>query len=118
MRGRRIKHRKRKVEVIKIDKINQAKDCTCSVSYSSCGKPSLVLHVEIFSNTCNTTKYVNFQLSPRTKIELHHVGCTPYAYRIKWKMGKMRYQLKVSKLSLISSLIHLNRLFDVRHILK
>ena len=40
-------------------------------------------------------------------------GSAPYPYHIKWTMRKLRYQLKVSKLSLISGLIRLN---DVKHI--
>jgi len=54
----------------------------------------------------------------RAKLKLLHTGSVPYPYCIKWTMRKMRYQLKVSKLSLISGLIGLNSLFNVTHILQ
>ena len=56
--------------------------------------------------------------SSTTKLKLLHTGSAPYPYRIKWTMRKLCYQLKVSKLSLISGLISLNELFDVKHILQ
>ena len=41
--GRRIKHRRRNVEVVKIRRTNSVKDCTYTVSYDSEGKPLLLL---------------------------------------------------------------------------
>ena len=114
--GRRTKHRRRKVVVEKIHKTNSVKDCAYTVSHDSGGKPLLLLSAEVFSNVCSSTYNVNFRLTQTTKLKLLHTGYAPYPYRIKWTMRKLRYQLKVSKLSLISGLISLNELFDVKHI--
>ena len=114
--GRRIKHRRRNVEVVKIRRTNSVKDCTYTVSYDSEGKPLLLLCAEVISDVSATTYCVNFRLTQRTILRLLHTGCAPYPYCIKWQMGRMHYQLKVSKLSRISGLISLNGVFNVKHI--
>ena len=116
--GRRVKHRRQKIKIEKIRKTNTVKDCTYTVSYDSGGRPSLVLCAEVLSDVSSSTYCVNFRFTQRTKLKLLHTGSVPYPYRIKWTMRKMRYQLRVSKLSLISGLIGLNALFNVKHILQ
>ena len=73
---------------------------------------------EVFSDVSNSTYSVHFRLTQTTKLKLLHTGSAPYPYHFKWTVRKLRYQLKVSKLSLISGLISLNELFDVKHILQ
>ena len=112
VRGRRIRHGKRKINVIKSYKMHEAKDCKCSVLHSSAGEPTLLLDVE--TPSC----HFKFKLRTTTRIQL--VGrftqtSFPYSYLVKWRMGRMRYKLRVNKLSLISALIRLNRQFCIRH---
>ena len=116
--GRRVKHRRRKIEIEKICKTNLVKDCTYTISYDSGGRPSLVLCAEVLSDVSSSTYCGNFRFTQRTKLKLLHTGSVPYPCRIKWTMSKMRYQLRASKLSLISGLIGLNTLFNVKHILQ
>ena len=111
VRGRRIRHRRRRIEVVKIYKTHEADDCKCSVLHSS-GEPILLLDVQ--TQSC----HLKFRL--RTTATIHLVGrftCAsyPYPYQIKWRMGRMRYKLRVNNLSLISSIIKLNRQFNIRH---
>ena len=110
---RRIKHRRRRVVVEKIHKTNSVNYCAYMISRDSGGKSLLLLSAEVFSNMSSSTYSVNFRLTQTTKLKLLHTGYAPYPYHIKWTMRKLRYQLKVSKLSLISGLISLN---DVKHI--
>ena len=116
--GRRIKHRRRKVVVEKIHKTKSVKDCAYTVSHDSGGKPLLLSSAEVFSDVSNSTYSVNFRLTQTTKLKLLQTGSAPYPYCIIWTMRNLCYQLKVSKLSLISGLISLNELFDVKHILQ
>ena len=111
VRGRRIQHRRRRIEVIKIYKTHKAKDCNCSVLHSR-GERILLLDVE--TPSC----HIKFRLRPTTAI--HLVGrftptSFPYPYQIKWRMGRIRYKLQVNNLSLISALIKLNDQFCIRH---
>ena len=110
---RRIKHRRRRVVVEKIHKTNSVNYCAYMISRDSGGKSLLLLSAEVFSNMSSSTYSVNFRLTQTTKLKLLHTGSAPYPYHIKRTMRKLRYQLKVSKLSLISGLISLN---DVKHI--
>ena len=118
--GRRVKHGRRKIVIEKLRKTTSVKDCTYTVSYDSGGRPSLVLCAEVLSDVSSSTHCGNFRFTQRTKLKLLHTGCVPYPYRIlnAWTMSKMRYQVRVSKLTLISGSIGLNTLFNVKHILQ
>ena len=113
--ARRIKHRKRKVEIIKIHKSLAVADCECRIS--SRDSNILLLDVEIVG--VNGSYHQTFHILKKTIIKL--IGkftdaSYPYPYRIKWRMGKVHYKLKVNKLSLTSSLIKLNHQFKICHI--
>ena len=112
VRGRRSR---RRAEVVRIELV---KDCTHSVSKDPSGRPFLMLHVEVFSSGPSGTYNVNFRLAQGTKVELEYSGSTISPYHIKWTMGRMHYTLKVCRLSLVSNLMDLNWMFDVRHIRK
>ena len=112
MRGRRSR---RRAEVVRIELV---KDCTHSVSKDPSGRPFLMLDVEVFSSGPSGTYNVNFRLAQGMKVELEYSGSTISPYHIKWTMGRMHYTLKVCRLSLVSNLMDLNWMFDIRHIQK
>ncbi len=120
VRGRRIKHRRRKIKVIKTHQVYAAKDCSCEVVCKPSKEPVLVIRVEVFpseSSDSTVTESMKFHLGRKTKVSLlgtYAIG-NPYPYHIKWRLGKMRYMLKVCKLSLVSDLIALNDIFQVKH---
>ena len=114
--GWRIKHGRRRIKVITIHRSYTAKDCSCSVVSKPPEDPSLELCVEVFGR--GGSEFLKFCLRKHTKISL--VGTSspignPYLYKIKWTLGKIKYSLKVCKLSLISQLISLNNTFKVKH---
>ncbi len=78
-----------------------------------------MIRVEVFSlpsGDSSVTDFMNFHL-PRSKmITIRDTTGKPYPYCISWSLGKMRYKLKICRLSLVSELIALNHLFQVRHI--
>lgn len=110
----RIKHRKKKVEVIKIHKSLAATDCECRIS----SRNSNILLLDVEVEGASGSYHQTFYLKKSTEIKL--VGKftdANYPYRIKWRMGKVHYKLKINKLSLISSLIKLNHQFKICHII-
>ena len=112
--ARRIKHRKKKVEVIKIHKSLAATDCECRIS----SRNSNILLLDVEVEGASGSYHQTFYLKKSTEIKL--VGKftdANYPYRIKWRMGKVHYKLKINKLSLISSLIKLNHQFKICHII-
>lgn len=114
--GGRIKHGRRRIKVITIHRSYTVKDCSYSIVSNPPEDPVLKLCVEVFGR--GGSEFLKFCLRKNTKISL--VGTspigTPYPYRIKWTLGKIRYILNVCKLSLISQLISLNDTFKVKHI--
>jgi len=111
--ARRIKHGKRKVEVIKIHQAHPARDCECRIS----SQDSNVLLLDVEMLGCQGGSYrQTFRLKRTTEIKLvGKFNDANYPYRIKWRMGRIHYKLKVNKLSLTSSLIKLNHLFKICH---
>ena len=93
IRGRRVKHKKRKLEVDGVK---------CSVINTN-REPILLLDVE--TPSCN----LKFCLRATAVIKLvGNFTHTKYPYKIMWKMGKLRYKLGVNKLSVVSALIAIN----------
>lgn len=111
VRGRRIRHKKRKLEIIKTYKTHEVKSVECSVVHN--GRASiLLLDVETPSS------HIRFNLKTTTVVKLvGNFSHGEYPYQIRWKMGKLRYKLRVNQLSLCSTLIALNRQFCIRHII-
>lgn len=84
----------------------------------------LVLRVEVFQSTYKDNsemRFMTLHLRKTTKISLWGscapIGSSvnPYPYHIRWTLGKMMYELRLSKLVLISQVISLNELLQVEH---
>jgi len=104
--ARRIKHGKRKVEVIKL------LETQCRIR----SQDSNVLFLDVEMLGCQGSYRQTFRLKGTTEIKLvGKFSDANYPYRIKWRMGRIHYKLKVNKLSLTSCLIKLNHLFKICH---
>ena len=83
----------------------------------------LVLNICIYlpKERLNEFDTVTFKLVHDVQIVLLHIhNCRnqviPYPYHVRWFLGEILYTLKVNRLEIISELISLNRVFNIRHI--
>ncbi len=64
---RRVKHKKRKIEVIRIHQSYKSKDCDCRVVYRPCQEPVLVIRVEVFHSPSSGSSVMDFYELPPTE---------------------------------------------------
>ena len=103
VRGRRIRHKKKRLEVTKIYRTHEVRGVECSV----------IQGTHLVVRCGDTILSFKFHLKPSVIVKL--VGNFmhgKFLYQKRWRMGKMRYKLRVNKLL---AFIALNQQFSIRH---
>ena len=112
----RVKWGKRKLKKILNKTVRSAFGYSFEVCRNANGLPITLILKLLVSSKKHEPYTLSLRITSRTTIRVAHRPDDPaYFYRIQWRTGKIRYTLKVCRLSMISQLLKLSSHFKVKH---
>ena len=106
-------------EYLKCRKLRVITTVPISTTVLPCGKLVLNICIYLPKKHFNEFDTMTFKLVHDVQIVLLHMHkcrnqVIPYPYHVRWFLREMLYTLKVNRLEIISELISLNRVFNIR----
>ena len=114
----RVKWGRRRLRKIVSKTVQSVISCSFEVLSDTDGLPVTLIMKLLVASQRHQPYTLSLRIRKRTTIRVvHRPDDLTYFYRIQWRTGRIRYSLKVCKLSVTSELLKLASQFKVKHII-
>ena len=114
----RVKWGRRRLRKIVNKTVRTVIGCSFEMVSDTNGVPVTLIMKLLVSSQRHGSYTLSLRIRKRTTIRVvYRPDDLTYFYRIQWRTGKVRYSLKVCKLSVTSELLKLASYFKIKHII-